>query len=160
MQEGLAFCELLDPLVDALDITGGNYDTAMILLPMGAPGSLLGYAKAVKQRVSVPVIGVGRLTWLIDDLQQAVGNGEFDLVSLGRSQLADPDTVVKTRRGEPERVRRCLAVNECVSRWMFNGQHPVRDQPGSRPGETRRGGPSSRAGGQAGVDRGRGTGRV
>jgi 2,4-dienoyl-CoA reductase (NADPH2) len=123
LEEGLAFCELLDPLVDALDITGGNYDTAMTLLPMVAPGSLLGYAKAVKQRVSVPVIGVGRLTWLIDDLQQAVGNGELDFVSLGRSQLADPDTVVKTRRGEPERVQRCLAVNECVSRWMFNGQH-------------------------------------
>ncbi|RTL69144.1 MAG: FAD-dependent oxidoreductase [Pseudonocardiaceae bacterium] len=121
-EDGLAFCEMLDPLVDALDITGGNYDTAMTLLPMIAPGSLLPYARAVKERVTVPVIGVGRLTWLLDDLQKAVGNGELDFVSLGRSQLADPDTVVKTRRGEPERVRRCLAVNECVSRWMFNGQ--------------------------------------
>ena len=122
LEDGLAFCELLDPLVDALDITGGNYDTAMTLLPMVPPGSLLGYAKAVKERVSVPVIGVGRLTWLIDDLQEVVGDEELDFVALGRSQLADPDTVVKTRRGEPERVRRCLAVNECVSRWMFNGQ--------------------------------------
>ena len=41
LEDGLAFCELLDPLVDALDITGGNYDTAMTLLPMVAPGSLL-----------------------------------------------------------------------------------------------------------------------
>lgn len=122
LEDGLAFCELLEPLVDALDITGGNYDTAMTLLPMVPPGSLLGYAKAVKQRVSLPVIGVGRLTWLIDDLQDAVGDEELDFVALGRSQLADPDTVAKTRRGEPERVRRCLAVNECVSRWMFNGQ--------------------------------------
>lgn len=122
LDDGLAFCALLDPLVDAIDVTGGNYDTAMTLLPMGAPGSLLGYAKAVKQRVSVPVIGVGRLTWLMDDLQRAVGAGELDFVALGRSQLADPETVAKTRRGEPERVRRCLAVNECVSRWMFNGQ--------------------------------------
>ncbi|MFB9744482.1 FAD-dependent oxidoreductase, partial [Pseudonocardia sulfidoxydans] len=121
-EDGLAFCELLDPLVDALDITGGNYDTAMTLLPMVAPGSLLPYARAVKERVTVPVIGVGRLTWLLDDLQKAVGNGELDFVSLGRSQLADPDTVAKTRRGEVGRVRRCLAVNECVSRWMFNGQ--------------------------------------
>ncbi|MEJ2864716.1 oxidoreductase [Actinomycetospora flava] len=122
LEDGLAFCELLEPLVDALDVTGGNYDTAMTLLPMVPPGSLLGYAKAVKARVSIPVIGVGRLTWLIDDLQDAVGDEELDFVALGRSQLADPDTVAKTRRGEPERVRRCLAVNECVSRWMFNGQ--------------------------------------
>jgi dimethylglycine catabolism A len=122
LEDGLAFCAMLDPLVDALDITGGNYDTAMTLLPMIAPGSLLPYARAVKERVTVPVIGVGRLTWLLDDLQKAVHDEELDFVSLGRSQLADPDTVEKTHRGEPDRVRRCLAVNECVSRWMFNGQ--------------------------------------
>jgi dimethylglycine catabolism A len=122
IDDGLAFCEMLDAHVDAIDVTGGNYDTAMTLLPMIAPGSLLGYARAVKQRVSVPVIGVGRLTWLLDDLQRAVGEGELDFVALGRSQLADPDTVAKTRRGDASRVRRCLAVNECVSRWMFNGQ--------------------------------------
>ena len=122
LEDGLAFCEMLDPLVDALDVSAGNYDTAMTLLPMVAPGSLVGYAKTVKQRVSVPVIGVGRLTWLLDDMQHAVESGELDFVGLGRSQLADPDTVAKTRRGEPERVRRCLAVNECISRWMFNGK--------------------------------------
>lgn len=122
MEEGLAFCEMLEPLVDALDVSAGNYDTAMTLLPMVPPGSLLKYAKAVKQRVSLPVIGVGRLTWLLDDLQQAVGDGELDFVALGRAQLADPETVVKTRRGEAQHVRRCLAVNECISRWMFNGQ--------------------------------------
>ncbi|MFD6057390.1 MULTISPECIES: oxidoreductase [Rhodococcus] len=122
LDDGLAFCEMLDPLVDALDVSAGNYDTAATLLPMIAPGSLVGYAKAVKKRVSVPVIGVGRLTWILDDMHKAVGDGELDFVALGRAQLADPETVAKTRRGEPDRVRRCLAVNECISRWMFNGK--------------------------------------
>ena len=49
LEDGLAFCEMLDPLVDALDVSAGNYDTAMTLLPMVAPGSLVGYAKTVKQ---------------------------------------------------------------------------------------------------------------
>jgi 2,4-dienoyl-CoA reductase (NADPH2) len=122
LEDGLAFCEMLEPYVDALDVSAGNYDTAMILLPMGPPGSLVNYAKAVKARVSIPVIGVGRLTWLFDEMAQAVSNGELDFVALGRAGLADPDTVVKTRRGEPQSVRRCLAVNECISRWMFNGK--------------------------------------
>ncbi|MCF5225604.1 FAD-dependent oxidoreductase [Pseudomonas syringae] len=122
LEEGLAFCEMLEPYVDALDVSAGNYDTAMTLLPMVAPGSLVNYAKAVKQRVSVPVIGVGRLTWLLDEMARAVSEGELDFVALGRSGLADPDTVAKTRRGQPQSVRRCLAVNECISRWMFNGK--------------------------------------
>lgn len=122
LDDGLSFCEMLEPYVDGLDVSAGNYDTAMTLLPMGRPGSLVNYAKAVKQRVSVPVIGVGRLTWLLDDMGQAVTDGELDFVALGRAGLADPDTVVKTRRGEPQSVRRCIAVNECISRWMFNGK--------------------------------------
>ena len=122
LEDGLAFCEMLEPYVDALDVSAGNYDTAMTLLPMIAPGSLVNYAKEVKQRVSIPVIGVGRLTWLFDDMAAAVAAGEFDFVALGRSGLADPDTVAKTRRGEAQSVRRCLAVNECISRWMFNGK--------------------------------------
>ena len=70
MDDGLAFAEMLEPLVDALDVSAGNYDTAMTLLPMVPPGSLLKYAKAVKQRVSKPVIGVGRLVWLLDDARR------------------------------------------------------------------------------------------
>jgi 2,4-dienoyl-CoA reductase (NADPH2) len=93
----------------------------MTLLPMVPPGSLVNYAKLVKQQVSVPVIGVGRLTWLLDDRAAAIDRGELDFVALGRAGLADPETVVKTQRGEPQRVRRCLAVNECISRWMFAG---------------------------------------
>jgi 2,4-dienoyl-CoA reductase (NADPH2) len=122
MDDGLAFAEMLEPLVDAFDVSAGNYDTAMTLLPMAPPGSLLKYARAVKQRVSKPVIGVGRLVWLLDDLQKAVGEGEFDFVALGRAGLADPEIVAKTRRGENDRIRRCIAVNECISRWMFAGK--------------------------------------
>jgi 2,4-dienoyl-CoA reductase-like NADH-dependent reductase (Old Yellow Enzyme family) len=122
LEDGLAFCRMLEPYVDALDVSAGNYDTAMTLLPMVPPGNLINYAKLVKQQVSVPVIGVGRLTWLLDDMAAAIDQGELDFVALGRAGLADPETAVKTQRGEPQRVRRCLAVNECISRWMFQGK--------------------------------------
>ena len=122
LDDGLAFCRMLEPYVDALDVSAGNYDTAMTLLPMVPPGNLINYAKLVKQQVSVPVIGVGRLTWLLDDMAAAIDKGELDFVALGRAGLADPETVVKTQRGQQQRVRRCLAVNECISRWMFQGK--------------------------------------
>jgi 2,4-dienoyl-CoA reductase (NADPH2) len=122
LEDGLAFCRMLEPYVDALDVSAGNYDTAMTLLPMVPPGSLVNYAKLVKQQVSVPVIGVGRLTWLLDDMAAAIDRGELDFIALGRAGLADPETAVKTQRGQAQRVRRCLAVNECISRWMFKGQ--------------------------------------
>lgn len=123
LDEGLQFCKMLEQYVDALDVSAGNYDTAATLLPMYPPGNLVHYAKAVKESVSVPVIGVGRLTWLLDEMNDAVASGELDFVALGRAQLADPETVAKTRRGEGAHVRRCIAVNECISRWMFKGQH-------------------------------------
>ncbi len=123
LEDGLAFCQMLEPYVDALDVTAGNYDTIDTLLPTAPPGTLVDYAKAVKQRVSVPVITVGRLAWLLDEMNDAVEADEVDFVALGRAQLADPNFVDKTRRGQAAHVRRCIAVNECASRWMFNGQH-------------------------------------
>lgn len=122
LEDGLAYCKMLEPFVDALDVSAGNYDTATTLIPFKIGGSLLHYAKRVKEIVSVPVIGVGRLTWRLDDCQEAVEAGEVDFIAFGRSGLADPDTVAKTRRGQESHVRRCLAVNECISRWMFAGQ--------------------------------------
>lgn len=122
MADGLAFAKMLDPLVDCIDVSAGNYDTADTLLPMYPPGNLVHYAKAVKELVDVPVIAVGRLIWLLEEMDDAVGKGDFDFVSLGRSQLADAEAIAKSRRGEDAHVRRCLGVNECISRWMFNGQ--------------------------------------
>ncbi|MFP7364200.1 FAD-dependent oxidoreductase [Corynebacterium callunae] len=122
LEDGLAFAKMLEPLVDAIDVSAGNYDTADTLLPMYPPGNLVHYAKAVKQVVNVPIIAVGRLTWLLQEMDEAVGNGDFDFVALGRAQLADAEGINKTRRGEHAHVRRCIAVNECISRWMFNGQ--------------------------------------
>jgi 2,4-dienoyl-CoA reductase-like NADH-dependent reductase (Old Yellow Enzyme family) len=121
VEEGLRFAKLLEPLVDAIDVSAGNYDTGITLLPMGEPGSLLEYALAVKNAVSVPVIAVGRLNWLFEEAAAHIEAGKLDFISLGRSQLADPRLVQKLRRNEPAGINLCIACNECVSRFMFNG---------------------------------------
>jgi 2,4-dienoyl-CoA reductase-like NADH-dependent reductase (Old Yellow Enzyme family) len=101
---------------DAIHMTGGHYrsqPTAAIMIPpmATAPTPFAGFAQAVKRRVDVPVISVGRFG---DPAaaQAALAAGTADFIALGRPLLADPDWVEKARAGEE--VRRCLACNTCV----------------------------------------------
>jgi 2,4-dienoyl-CoA reductase-like NADH-dependent reductase (Old Yellow Enzyme family) len=101
---------------DAIHVTAGHYrslpSAAMMIPPMRLPeATFLGYAAAIKTRVAVPVIAVGRLG---DPAKatEAVASGKADFIALGRTLIADPEWVGKLRRGEPP--RRCLACNTCV----------------------------------------------
>jgi len=81
----------------------------------------LQYAAAVKKRVRIPVIAVGRLGDPVH-ATEAIASGQSDFVALGRTLIADPDWVAKLTRGEP--ARRCLACNTCVNE--MRGGAPLR----------------------------------
>lgn len=102
---------------DALHITAGHYrslpSAQIVLPPMDYPdGTFLGFAAAVKSKLTVPVIAVGRLG---DPAlaESALASGKADFVALGRTLVADPDWAAKVQRGDP--VRRCLACNTCIN---------------------------------------------
>jgi 2,4-dienoyl-CoA reductase-like NADH-dependent reductase (Old Yellow Enzyme family) len=102
---------------DALHIAAGHYRSLpsgeRMIPPMAYPdATFLAYAAAVKRRVAVPVIAVGRLG---DPkrAEAAIGNNKADFVALGRTLIADPEWVAKLARNEPP--RRCLACNTCVN---------------------------------------------
>jgi 2,4-dienoyl-CoA reductase-like NADH-dependent reductase (Old Yellow Enzyme family) len=102
---------------DALHIAAGHYRSLpsgeRMIPPMAYPdAAFLDYAAAVKQRVNVPVIAVGRLG---DPARatNAVASGKADFVALGRTLIADPEWVAKLVRNEP--ARPCLACNTCVN---------------------------------------------
>lgn len=102
---------------DAVHVTAGHYrslpSAAMMIPPMRLPdATFLAYAAAIKARVTVPVIAVGRLGDPVA-ATQAVADGKTDFIALGRTLIADPDWVAKLARGEP--ARRCLACNTCVN---------------------------------------------
>jgi 2,4-dienoyl-CoA reductase (NADPH2) len=122
-EEGLAFCKLIEPYVDLLNVSAGIYESMEWIFTMQGtpPGSLMPLARMVKNAVSVPVMAISRLGWMLEEAAQAVGNGEVDFIAMGRTQLADPELVNKTRRGEAKRVRRCIACNECVGGFLFKG---------------------------------------
>ncbi len=109
---------------DAISVTAGHYrsepSAERMIPPMGyGMATFIGFAKTVKQLVDVPVIGVGRLG---DPglAEQAVRDGQLDMVALGRPLLADPDWPRKARAGRA--VRRCLACNHCVDSMRAGAQ--------------------------------------
>lgn len=112
-----------DAGADAIHMTGGHYrsqpSASIMIPPMAAPPTpFLAFAEAVKKRVSVPVISVGRFGDPTS-ASAALADGRADFIALGRPLLADPEWVSKAERGIA--VRRCLACNTCVDGMRTGG---------------------------------------
>lgn len=101
--------------VDAIDISWGSLDRADIILePMSVPeGDRLPYARRIREATGKPVICAGVMRWP-DKCEQAVIDGNTDIVSLGRALLADPMWPIKARRGQVEDIRPCTSCNWCI----------------------------------------------
>lgn len=102
---------------DALSVSVGVYESfnAMSMVAGETPGRWLPLAAAIKQHVTIPVMGVGR----IHDAtlaEQAVRSGWCDLPLFGRSAIADAQLPNKSMRGQAHTVMPCLACNVCLGR--------------------------------------------
>jgi 2,4-dienoyl-CoA reductase (NADPH2) len=87
-----------------------------------APGHLLPLAAAVKKRVRVPVIAVGRIEPEVAEATLAAG--EADFIAMGRKLLADPELPSKLAAARPEDVRPCLYHYNCIGQIFL--REPVR----------------------------------
>ncbi len=123
----LSFMEWLAPRlvaagVDSIHASVGVYSTPgnLSIASMDTPaGFNLHRARAIKQVVDVPVIGVGRVNdpRLADE---AIVRGDADLISFGRQHLADPEFIAKAKRGDFDDIRWCLACNQgCIERMSY-----------------------------------------
>jgi 2,4-dienoyl-CoA reductase-like NADH-dependent reductase (Old Yellow Enzyme family) len=84
------------------------------------PGELLPLIAQTRQAIGarVPVVGVGRVT-TPELAERALEAEQCDLVAMTRAQIADPDIVVKLRRGAADRIRPCVGANQgCVDRMV------------------------------------------
>ena len=77
------------------------------------PGRFIPLAEAVKKRVEVPVIAVGRIE--PDEAETLISQGRADFVAMGRKLLADPDLPNKLVAGTPEAIRPCMYHYRCIS---------------------------------------------
>ncbi|MBW2245242.1 MAG: FAD-dependent oxidoreductase, partial [Deltaproteobacteria bacterium] len=90
------------------------------------PSGYLAMAEAIKKRVGIPVIAVGRIT--PDAGEEALRAGRMDFVAMGRALLADPELPNKLAAGATETIRPCVYAYQCVgnvflreaSRCMIN----------------------------------------
>jgi 2,4-dienoyl-CoA reductase-like NADH-dependent reductase (Old Yellow Enzyme family)/thioredoxin reductase len=92
-----------------LHISGGVYGSTELTIPsMYTPhGCFVHLAQEVKKHVNIPVITVGRIK-NPDHADEIIKEGKADIVSMGRSFLADPYYPEKARKGEFSQIRPCV----------------------------------------------------
>jgi 2,4-dienoyl-CoA reductase-like NADH-dependent reductase (Old Yellow Enzyme family)/thioredoxin reductase len=82
------------------------------------PCGFVDFAAAIKKRVEVPVIAVGRIE--ADEAERIVAEGRADFIAMGRKLLADPELPKKLAEGRAEDVRPCIYCYTCVGEIFFN----------------------------------------
>jgi 2,4-dienoyl-CoA reductase (NADPH2) len=107
---------------DAIDVSAyGNVASAIAFTEaplVHEPDGFVDFARAVKQAVTIPVIGVGRIEPEAGD--RYIAAGDFDFLAMGRKLLADPDLPARLEAGTPERIRPCIYCYICVSQIFIN----------------------------------------
>ena len=101
--------------VDAIDLSRGNARSLATVYEVPPynlePGFNMDNIAAIKARVNIPVIGVGRI---VDPAlaDQLIREGKIDMVAVGRAQLADPEWCNKSMEGRETEIRRCIGCTE------------------------------------------------
>lgn len=92
-----------------------------VMEPMSAPeGWRIPYAGRLRRATGVPVIAVGHIRQPAT-AENAIRDGDADLVALARPALADPHWPRKVREGRFADVRPCTSCNWCIS----GATHPM-----------------------------------
>jgi len=112
-------------LIDFVDLSFSDYfRMSAMASTMAVPtGYQLAHNAPIAQAVrAVPRIVTGRYRTL-EEAEQVLREGEADLVSLVRAQIADPMLVAKTAQGRLDDVRPCIACNQgCVGGLLTIGR--------------------------------------
>ena len=101
--------------VDVADLSRGNsisFATVYEVPPYQIPhGFNVENIYKIKKQVRIPVMGVGRIT-TPELANKVIEDGKFDLVAIGRGQLADAQWVQKAREGRSDAIRQCIGCTQ------------------------------------------------
>lgn len=103
-------------LIDYLSMTHGTYINRMLIYPTSPEehGYQLAATRQVKQAVTVPVVGVGRIVYPAE-AERFLADGKCDFVGMARALVADPNWGAKAAQGQSKRIRPCVGANWCMS---------------------------------------------
>jgi len=116
LEEGKVIARLLESAgASALHVSACNSASAVYNIPCYylEEGCFIHLASGIKSVVKVPVITVGRIL-RPEMAEEALKGGKADLVSMGRSLIADPYWPKKVEEGRLEDIRPCISCNRCI----------------------------------------------
>jgi 2,4-dienoyl-CoA reductase-like NADH-dependent reductase (Old Yellow Enzyme family)/thioredoxin reductase len=122
LAEGIEMAKRLEQAgIDAIDVSSANYETLNYWLePISyEPGWRSNLAKAVKEKVKIPVLAAN----LIRSAEQAeaqLQEGYQDFVCLGRPYLADAAWARKVSQGCEQEIKRCISCLWCFESLLVN----------------------------------------
>ena len=101
--------------VDVADLSRGNatsFATVYEVPPFNlAHGFNIENIYNIKKQINIPVMGVGRIN-TGEMANKVIEEGKFDLVGIGRAQLADPNWITKVREGKEDLIRHCIGCDQ------------------------------------------------
>jgi len=124
IQEIIQFCNWAGQAgVDVLDVSRGNfssgalkYEVPSIDLPKGFN---VDNASQIRRETGMLTIAVGRINEPAQ-AEEILFSDKADMVIVGRGQLADPEFCNKAKRGEEDRIVRCVACNQgCFDGFVY-----------------------------------------
>jgi 2,4-dienoyl-CoA reductase-like NADH-dependent reductase (Old Yellow Enzyme family)/thioredoxin reductase len=123
-EDVIEFCKhLAKEGIDLIHVSAGSGETPGTVIKMIPPGSMppgcyADYAAAIKARVNVPVIAVGRIN-TPEIGEQILREGKADLIATGRALISDPYWPIKALRGDTDSIRQCIGCNQgCIERLI------------------------------------------
>lgn len=100
--------------VVAWSIQAGFHEAPRMLVNQFVPEAPFVYmAKECKEVTNLPVMCAYRIN-SIERCEQIIASGDADMVGMARQFIADPEFAIKGERGQPGRIRRCIACSRCL----------------------------------------------
>lgn len=124
LDEGIEMAKILEKSgITALHVDTGCYEEwyQAITTVYSKPGHKLDVQRAIKEAVSIPVLGDGKL-FDPNLAKKVVEEGTLDYLGLAHEMLADPYWPTKVKEGRYEDIRPCVGCNECLLSG-FSGKH-------------------------------------